>query len=53
MGNDSLDIGLSIVNDEILEPDEEFSVSIPDIPECRLVFPSSAIVTIIDDDGMC
>lgn len=42
---------LTIFDDEILEDDEEFTVSIVDNPEFTTGAPSSVVVTIRDDDG--
>ena len=52
-GSDMIAQDLTIVDDDILEDDEDFTISIPDLPECTVGTPSSLMITITDDDGMC
>ena len=52
-GSNMIVQNLAIEDDDILEYDEDFTISIPDLPECTLGTPSSLTVTITDDDGMC
>ena len=42
---------IAIANDNILEADESFSVVLTSTDEAAMLNPSSASVTIIDNDG--
>ena len=52
----SLDIVIPLVNDDIMEATEEFSLSLELVggdQSSNLVSPSIANVVIFDDDGVC